>query len=530
MILEYILQVIIFQLVFLLIYEFWLQKETFFNLNRGYLLATPLMSFLIPFIRISSLQETAPAMVFQNISDNTVIWLPEVFIGGSPQNEQLAISSATAPNMNWWLIIYIIGVVIALGVFFYKLYRLEKLSKSSRLIQDKYFKIYEIPNSNAAFTYFESLYIGAQISEKEREQIITHELVHLHQKHGLDLILFEFLKIAFWFNPMVYLYQSRLATLHEFIADENTVRKTGKKSYFEGLLNTAFGTSNISFTNQFFNHSLIKKRIIMLQKNKSNSISKFKFLIIIPLMLAMLTYVACSEDNTVEESPRLSEYSYTLNKGEGMTTENQAVHNKFESFLFSNPDYVSWATIEKNSITYTIHPADEKIPSGYRKLEVGSPDGQSSYIMYMNLNPGSEEEKRPEDMEAIKLNKDYDSAERIPFALIEQVPVFEECKDLPSGEAQKKCVSRTISSFVNRNFNTDLGKELGLTGIHRVIVQFRIDETGRITDIKSRAPRPELEKEAERVIASLPKMEPGMHRGKKVSVMYSLPIAFKVAE
>lgn len=528
--LDYILQIIFFQLAFLLIYEFWLQKETFFNLNRIYLLATPLISFLIPFIRIQSLQETAPAMALQNMSDKTTIWLPEVFIGGTPQTEILVNASSTDSSLNWWLILYLSGVAIALGVFLYKIYRLEKISKTSRPVHNKYFSIYEIPNSTAAFTYSDRLYIGENISEKEREQIITHELVHLNERHGVDLMIFELMKIAFWFNPLIYLFQSRLATLHEYIADEDTVKKSGKKQYFESLLNTAFGTSDISFTNQFFNHSLIKKRIIMLQKNKSKTVSKFKFLIIIPLMLAMLTYVACSEDKTIEASPDLSQYSYTLTKGEGMSGENREVHNEYEAFLFNNPDYVSWATIEANSITYSVHPADEKVPSGYRKLEVGSPNGDSSYIMYMNLNPGSKEEKTPEEMEPIKLNKDYDSADRVPFALIEQVPTFSECKDLISREEQKKCVSRTISAFVNRNFNTNLGKELGLTGINRVIVQFRIDETGNITDIKSRAAHPELEKEAERVIASLPEMEPGIHRGKKVSVMYSLPIAFQVAE
>ena len=183
----------------------------------------------------------------------------------------------------------------------------------------------------------------------------------------------------------------------------------------------------------------------------------------------------------------------------------------------------------KQEIKYTIHSKDEEVPSGYRKLEVGFPNGDS-YIMYMNLDPNSSEDKSPKDMEPINLDNDFNSKDKIPFALIDQVPTFPECHGIPSQEDQKSCVSNEISKFVNLNFNTDLGRELGLTGVNRVIVQFRIDETGKIADIKARAQHPELEKEAKRVIANLPEMEPGMHRGKKVSVMYSLPIAFKVAE
>lgn len=83
---------------------------------------------------------------------------------------------------------------------------------------------------------------------------------------------------------------------------------------------------------------------------------------------------------------------------------------------------------------------------------------------------------------------------------------------------------------VQENFNIKLGKEVGLTGVNRVIVQFKIDNTGKIIDVKSRAPHPKLEEEAKRVINSLPQMTPGEQNGKAVGVMYSLPIVFQVNE
>lgn len=533
MMFDYILQVIFFQMAFLLIYEFWLQKETFFDLNRIYLLVTPVISFLIPFIRIKSLQETAPALVFQNISDKTIIWLPEVFIGGAPKTETTAIVSGTDSNLNWWLILYLLGVAITLGVFLYKLYRLEKISRSSRPVHNKYFSLYEIPDSNAAFTYSNRLYVGENISKKEREQIIHHELVHLHERHGVDLMIFELMKIAFWFNPMVYLYQSRLATLHEYIADEDTVQKSGKKQYFESLLNTAFGTSDISFTNQFFNHSLVKKRIFMLQKNKSSQLSKFKFLLVIPLMLAMLTYVACSDVETREETDSsLSQYNYSLQKGEDLDNdpEKKKIHQAYEDFLINNPDHVSWATIdyEADRVSYSVHKASEEVPESYNKMTVSLKDGRE-YIMYMNLKAtGTNTTVNQQNYEE-KNSTTWDGKNPVPYALMERVPAFPGCEKWEH-DVRKNCTSGEIANFVNKNFDTDLGKKLGLTGINRVIVQFRIDEKGNITDIKSRAPHPELEKEAERVIASLPQMQPGEQNGRPVSVMYSLPIAFKVSE
>lgn len=118
----------------------------------------------------------------------------------------------------------------------------------------------------------------------------------------------------------------------------------------------------------------------------------------------------------------------------------------------------------------------------------------------------------------------------VPFAVIENVPIFPGCENLSNNDQRKKCMSEKVQEFVQRKFNTDLGSQLGLSGINRVIVQFKIDKNGNITDVRSRAPHPRLEQEAARVINSLPKMQPGRQRGKPVGVMYSLPIVFQVQD
>ena len=118
----------------------------------------------------------------------------------------------------------------------------------------------------------------------------------------------------------------------------------------------------------------------------------------------------------------------------------------------------------------------------------------------------------------------------VPFAVIEDVPIFPGCEKFKNNNERKKCMQENITKYVNKNFDTDLGSELGLSGINRVIVQFRIDEKGNIGQVMARAPHPRLEQEASRVIKSLPKMQPGKQRGKAVGVMYSLPIVFKVQD
>lgn len=125
---------------------------------------------------------------------------------------------------------------------------------------------------------------------------------------------------------------------------------------------------------------------------------------------------------------------------------------------------------------------------------------------------------------------DEEIPEKLPFELVENVPVFPGCEGLKENDERKACMSSEISKFVNKEFNTRLGAELGLTGTNLVIVMFVVNREGRVEQIQTRAPHPALAKEAERVINELPVMKPGLQRGKPVPVSYSIPIRFKVQD
>jgi protein TonB len=118
--------------------------------------------------------------------------------------------------------------------------------------------------------------------------------------------------------------------------------------------------------------------------------------------------------------------------------------------------------------------------------------------------------------------------EDVPFAVIENVPIYPGCESAGDNNAKKKCMSEKIQKFVQKKFNTDLANDLGLDGRQRISVQFKIDKNGNVVDVRARAPHPKLEAEAKSVVNSLPKMTPGKQRGKAVGVIYALPILFQV--
>jgi protein TonB len=112
----------------------------------------------------------------------------------------------------------------------------------------------------------------------------------------------------------------------------------------------------------------------------------------------------------------------------------------------------------------------------------------------------------------------------VPFAIIEEVPVFPGCENAAD---KKLCFNEMMQKHVQKNFMyPKTAEELGIEG--RVFVQFVISSDGSINQIRTRGPDPSLEKEAARIIASLPTMTPGRQRNKNVSVPYSIPINFKL--
>jgi len=138
------------------------------------------------------------------------------------------------------------------------------------------------------------------------------------------------------------------------------------------------------------------------------------------------------------------------------------------------------------------------------------------------------EEEEIVEVEEVEVEEVEEDIE-VPFAVIENVPVFPGCEK-GNNDAKKKCMSEKIQKFVVKKFNTDLAGDLGLTGRQRINVVFKIDKAGNVVGVRSRAPHPRLEKEAARVINLLPKMKPGKQRGKAVIVPYSLPIIFQVQD
>ena len=230
--LQYCVQVIVFQFLFWLVYEIILKRTTFFAYNRWYLLLSFSLSLILPLLKfdlfydvISS--ERLSAFKAQQILDTTA---RETEITG---NQNSIISKQIF--IDWWEVTYVIGVVISAIFLSLKLFKLKSLFTQNLKSTEGQFRIIELPQTKTAFTFFKTIFLGNELSASERDQILEHEKVHAKQLHSLDLLFFEVFKVIFWFNPLVYVYQSKIAMIHEYLADNESVKKTSKSNYFQHL-------------------------------------------------------------------------------------------------------------------------------------------------------------------------------------------------------------------------------------------------------------------------------------------------------
>jgi protein TonB len=134
----------------------------------------------------------------------------------------------------------------------------------------------------------------------------------------------------------------------------------------------------------------------------------------------------------------------------------------------------------------------------------------------------TDQEEIVEEVEVVDEDLDLD----VPFAIIEDVPLFPGCERVAKSK-RRDCFQEKIQQHIRKNFRyPEIAQEMGIQG--RVFVQFTISKDGSITGIRTRGPDKNLEKEADRIISKLPRMTPGKQRGRPVRVPFSVPITFKL--
>ncbi len=453
----YSLQTIVLQVLFLAVFEILFKKETFFKANRFYLLGSLILSLLLPLIQIP-VEAVVHEQAFYQLKEIVITKnVSEIYLKNGLENYSSV------------FMFYLIGVAFFSALFIFKVGKLLTYIMSAKKSNQNKGNIILVSNSNQAFSFFNKVFIGAD--NQNIDVILKHELVHAKQLHSLDILFMELLKIIFWFNPILYLYHNRIVALHEFEADFKSA-DSDRKKYFEVLLCEVLNCNSISFTNNFYNQSLIKKRIVMLQKSKSKKHGVVKYLLAIPVIVLSMTL-----------------FSTTV-----VAQETKKLEQKVEK------------VVEKKA-----NPKKTETQTAPNSKVVPVYDKEKSQIVELSEVRSAEE-----------------VAKQIPFAVVEEVPMFKGCEGVDKS-AQFDCFQKEMTNHIKLHFTYP--KEAMENNIQgRVQVEYLIDEIGNVEVYRVKGPEnaQPLEEEARRIIKLLPQFTPGKQSGKAIAVRHVIPITFRM--
>ncbi len=272
--LHYLVQVYLYLVLFYGFYRLLLFGETFYSLNRTYLVGSAVLSFGIPFWYSDYVQSF---FITQQVNEVFYTVLSPAVFGVRASSEN---------PLTWYDLLKIFYIICTAFLSIKLIFNLLQLKK---LLENKSVHA----KQGAGFSFFNFVFVDKDL--QKREVVLEHEYVHIRQLHSVDVMLFELIAVLCWFNPVVYLYKKSIKNIHEFIADDIASRlESSKADYAMLLFSQQFGLNPHQLTNNFFHHSTLKRRIEMLQKPRSRKIALLKYGFTAPLFALMLVIASAS--------------------------------------------------------------------------------------------------------------------------------------------------------------------------------------------------------------------------------------------
>lgn len=277
---NFLFQSVACSLVFYGIYYWLLRNESCHAFNRYYLLLSALFSLVFPLVRFSSPLSFSPEVV-------SVITLPELVLG---ETDKLGYP---ATGFSWLWVVYAAGAVLFTVKLLVKLRSLRNLVSSSEKQPFSDYILIHTKGALPTFSFMNYLFWddSQTLEEKEKGQILKHELAHIQQKHSLDLLLMEVLHALLWFNPIMYPLKAALTITHEFEADEKATEGSNIEAYQKLLASQVLNQYGLSLGSHF-NQSQTIKRLRMLT-NKNANVYWGKMVLPVVVFLMVFGVVSC---------------------------------------------------------------------------------------------------------------------------------------------------------------------------------------------------------------------------------------------
>ena len=508
--LTYFIKVNIALAVFWIVYRLCFGRDTLFPLRRATLWVMALFALAWPLLVITvHIPTVAVPLANSNWAD-----IPTVVM-----------EAPTAPSFPLWMIplgAYMLGMSFFFVSFLVQLADIITLRLRSRKTEIYGTTVRKTGHPSAPFSFFGWIFVDpAKYSDTEMREILTHERTHVRERHSVDVIFFELLRIAFWINPFAWLTKASVQQNLEYLADKDVIsRGSDRRQYQYRLLQLSYRQPLSALTNHF-SKSQLKNRIAMMNKKQTTRRGAVKYALILPLLFSLLLLtnvkavpVYVTDGNPVTVTGTVRDEAGNPLKGASvilkMTSTGTTTDENGQYSLTLEPrennvlvfSYVGLETIERQAadkldvvMKESVTPIDAVNVNGHPFVHI-----QTEQVIITN---------RPD-----KPTTDGDE----PFYVVEDMPQFQ------GGDinAFKQWVASSV------RYPKD-ALDRSIQGI--VILSFIVEKDGSVSNVEViRSIDPSLDAEAVRAVSSSPLWKPGTQRGQAVRVKLHLPVDFKLGK
>ena len=562
----YLIKVNVALALFYALYVILFRKDTFIALRRYFFLSAILFSLLYPLVVVDGLRDISLSLLHSQGTET------EILIGETQMQVLAEDPSAIGfSTVNWEKVLMLLlatgSIVLAVRLLWQlvSIFHIRAISEKRSVYGTE---VFHLSGETTPFSFFKWIFINTEThSDTELNQILLHEKTHARQWHSIDVILMELLCVAFWWNPVVWLMKREMAINLEYLADNSVLRHgINSREYQYHLLRLTYHETAVQIVNNF-NVSQLKQRIMMMNKTKSPTRKLAKYLMLLPFIFALVTINSCTskDKNTDENQSETTEQEAILPPETDVTTSAEPTGEVFDIVeeipLFPGGD-AAMMKFFSNNIKYPIEAQEKNIQGRVICNFIVEKDGSLSNIKVVrgvdplldneairvlqtmpNWTPGKQngEEVRVQFTLPVVFRLQGDNAKASntppppppPAAYTKSVEelkntdeVFIVVEDQPEFSGGNSAMMKWLSDNIKYPVTAIENKIQG-----RVICNFVVEKDGTISDVKVvRGVDATLDKEAVRVIKSMPKWKPGKQRGQNVRVRYTLPVVFKLQD
>jgi len=341
--------------LFALVYFLFLRRETFFSINRWFLLVSISFSAVLPLLHIpfyTPLQATMLPEVTVTPYVNLLSLITVYGTGLSTVTERIVLTYSVIGY------VYLLGMVFFAGMFMIQIYQIIRLIASNRVVPEGKIKLVILDRELSPFSFLNYIFVSNNLQNtKGWEKMLEHEKQHIRQGHTFDVLALELVAVFQWFNPFFWMFRRALRENHEFLADQAVISKGTASSWYKQILINQYVGDQIVLANNF-NYSLVKNRIQMISKIKSRKIANVKVLIGFFMAVSLIAVFACEQKQQVNDKTPISAAPVTdENKQSGSTNtaaKTEPIAEQPYSFVDQMPEYTGGESELRNFLMHSI--------------------------------------------------------------------------------------------------------------------------------------------------------------------------------